>query len=270
LAPSPDPSSDAADPMLDPSGEGEGEGAATGNTERPDGAAAAPLPPPALPGPAPAQMAPQTSYPPRPIRWRLDFGVGFGSTLVSDLGYRAFSRRRHLPEITASTVFDFRLGQSRAFLGGGLAYQRLGRSDGRAYDLLDTDLTLHEPEVLGRVSVMIVEGLDAFARFGVGPSIVDLEFFGTTQGASQREVIPRVDAQGGLTLYLPKAWLARKQAARVAAGIELGLGYTWRGKIAVEPVLSQGDEPLRATTSPWGDLSMQGLSWRMGVFVRVM
>lgn len=218
----------------------------------------------------PATATPAPPPPPvvRPIRWRLDFGLGAGSTLVGDLGYRAFAPRRHLPEGSVTVMADFRLAESRLFLGGGLAYQRLGRTHS-VYDQIYTDLSIHEPEVLGRVSVRLVEGLDVYGRLGVGPSIVDLGL-NSQQNSSQRAIIPRVDGQGGLSLYLPRAWLRRKQAARLSAGLNLGLGYTWRGKFEVRPEVVTDDEPLRTTSTPLGDLSLHGVSFRIGVFLRVM
>jgi hypothetical protein len=191
--------------------------------------------------------------------------------VVGDPGLRAFTDGRHLREVGVSTVFDFRLASGRFFVGGGLAYQYVGR-EGDAYgSQLLTELDMHEPQVLGRASVMAIEGVDAFARVGVGPSIVDTSFHSQAyESASLRDVIPKVDARAGLSLYLPKAWLPRKQASRFTAGLELGLGYAWRGKLAVRPELQQDDEPLPATTSPWGELSLHGLSWGLGLFVRVM
>ncbi|MEM7160472.1 MAG: hypothetical protein AAF799_46980 [Myxococcota bacterium] len=222
----------------------------------------------AQPAPAaPPQPAPPP--PPRPIRWRLDLGIAGGGTLVGDQGYRAFSEGRVLIDGSFSALFDFRLAEGRVFLGGGVAHQILGR-EGDAYGAdVFTSIDMHEPEVRGRVSVMAIEGLDAFARVGVGPSIVDLSF-DSIESASQRAVIPRVEGHGGLSLYLPKAWLPRKQAGRITAGLQLGVGYTWRGAIDVRPTLSQGDDPLEATTSPLGELSLHGMSWRAGLFLRLM
>ncbi len=269
---------DGTEPPGDPPADLTGEDTSSGDDETPSSQTpedasdtsteAAPLPTPARPAPPPTKSAVTPPPPPRPIRWRLDFGVGVGATRISDRGFLAFSQRRLLPEVTTSVLFDFRLAQSRFFLGGGLAYQRLGRDGGNAYGL-GTELTMHEPEVLGRFSAMTIQGIDAFARVGVGPSVVRTDYY-SGQNADQRQVLPRVDGQAGLSLYLPKQWLARKQAGRVTAGIELGVGYTWRGTIEARPVLMQEEEPLQATTSPWGDLSMHGLSWRMGLFVRVM
>lgn len=227
------------------------------------------LPAPPSNPPATSIAAVKPSPPPRTIRWRLDFGVGVGGTMVSDRGFLAFAERQHLPAASASVLLDVRLAAGRVFLGGGLAYQRLGRSGGDAYGQLTSDLVMHEPELQGRLSVMTLEGLDVFARFGAGPSLVGLEFT-STGSASQRAVIPRVDGQAGLSLYLPRSWLARKRASRVTAGLDLGVGYTWRGTLAVKPDPSQSEQPLRATSSPFGDLSMRGLSWRVGLFVRVM
>lgn len=224
-------------------------------------AAAAPIPKPTPIPPPPA----------RPIRWRLDFGVSLGSTVVKDLGLRAFAERRNLLETGVSTLFDFRLAEGRFFVGGGVGYQHVGR-DGDAYGTqLGTGLQIHEPQVLGRASFMAVEGVDAFARVGVGPSFVRASFYSDGfESARQRDVLPRVDARAGLSLYLPKAWLPRKQASRVSAGLELGLGYEWRGKLEIHPALQQDSEPLRATTARWGELSLHGLCWGVGLFLRVM
>lgn len=219
---------------------------------------------------APPPVAAPTR-PPRPIRWRLDFGLGVGTTVARDPGVRAFSRGRSLPDTGASALFDFRLAEGRFFLGGGVSYQNVNRRGDANAAQITSKLGVHEPQVLGRVSFMVLEGLDAFARVGVGPSIVDMRVQSEAyETASQRAIIPRVDGRAGLSLYLPKKWLPSKQASRVTAGLDLGLGYTWRGKIEVRPTLEQDDEPLRATTSPWGTLSMHGLSFGMGLFLRVM
>lgn len=231
--------------------------------------------------PAPAESAPVTTPAPvvtptpapppepRPIRWRLDLGVGGGGTVVGDLGYRAFSDNRRLNAVAVESVFDFRLAEGRVFLGGGLSYQYASRNGSAHGSLLDDYVSLHEPEVLGRVSVMAVEGIDVYGLVGVGPSFASLETY-SLESALQDVVLPRVDGHAGLSLYLPKKWLPRKQASRITAGIQLGAGYTWRGKLEVQPSLVQGDDPLTATTSPWGDLSLHGFSWRAGLFVRLM
>lgn len=260
--PAPDEGGDAEAPTSNPFG---------GATAAEPTPAVDPTPPTltAAPTPTAPTIAPIPPPPPRPIRWRLDFGLNVGTSVIQDLGYRAFAERRNLPEYGASAVFDFRLAEGRFFLGGGLAYVR-SRRDGDAYgSQLYDSLDFHEPRVLGRLSFMALEGIDAFARVGVGPSIGQLSM-SSEQYTEQDVVLPRVDSQAGLSLYLPKKWLARKQASRVGAGLELSMGYTWRGKIDVQPELSQGDEPLRATTSPLGELSLHGLSWGLGLFVRVM
>lgn len=209
--------------------------------------------------------------PPRPIRWRFDIGPTVGGTVVGDRGLRAFGDGRHMPELGVSTVFDFRLAEGRFFVGGGVAYQHIERQGDAYGSQLVTLLDVHEPQVLGRASVMAVEGVDAFARVGVGPSFVHTTYRSDGyERAAQRDVLPRVDARAGLSLYLPKAWLPRKQAARFTAGLDLGLGYAWRGKLVARPELEQGTDVLRATTAAWGELSLHGLSWNLGLFVRVM
>lgn len=238
--------------------------------------------PPPTANPAPTPIAPIPPPPARPIRWRLDFGLGTGATVVGDLGYRAFADNRTLLHLDTSAIFDFRLAEGRFFLGGGVAYGFARRIDYAYGDDLSTYLGLHEPRVVGRASFMAIEGVDVFARAGVGPSFVDFDFessYGTYdydsndygyQVAYQRAVLPRVDGQAGLSLYLPKRWLPRKQASRVGAGLELSMGYTWRGNVEVRPPLDRTDDPLRVTAPNWGDLSLRGLSWGLGLFVRVM
>jgi hypothetical protein len=56
----------------------------------------------------------------------------------------------------------------------------------------------------------------------------------------------------------------------VTAGLDFALGYTWRGKLDYRPELVQSDDPLSATTSPLGALSLHGLSWGVNLFLRVM
>lgn len=244
-------------------------------------AVASPLdaPPPRVTATPPPTPIPPP--PPRPIRWRADVGLGLGSTVVlKDRGYLAFSNDRNLMAVDVSTVLDFRLAEGRFFVGGGVAYQ-LARSTFAAYDtaLYDT-VVIHEPRVLGRASFMLVEGADVFARAGVGPSIalLDLESndydFNDDSGGyhygTQRTVLPRVDGQAGLSLYLPKQWLRRKQAARLTAGVELSLGYTWRGTVDVRPELQREDDAIDTTAPRFGELSLHGLAWGLGLFVRVM
>ncbi|MCX4247445.1 hypothetical protein [Paraliomyxa miuraensis] len=275
--PGSEPATDAASapaPAPAPTPAGDEEPAASSNpfgdvTGAEPAPAPAPTSPPLSAAPTPPPAAPIPPPPPRPIRWRLDFGVGLGVSMIQDLGYRAFAERRNLPEYGTSVMFDFRLAEGRIFLGGGLAYARSQRTGDAYGSQLLHSLEFHEPRVLGRLSFMAIDGLDAFARVGVGPSIGQLSMT-SQQYAEQDVVIPRVDGQAGLSVYLPKKWLARKQASRVSAGLDLALGYTWRGKIDVQPTLSQGDEPLRATTSPLGALSLHGFSWGLGLFLRVM
>lgn len=236
------------------------------------GAPPGPTSPSATPvAPVPVPPAPAPPPPPRPIRWRLDLGVGAGTTVVGDPGLRAFTSGRNLPETGASAIFDFRLAGGRFFVGGGLAYQHVGRHGDALGSQLLTALELHEPQVVGRGSASLVEGLDAFARVGVGPSIARLGMQSSGyEPASLRHVLPKVDARAGLSLYLPKAWLPRKQAARVTGGLELGVGYAWRGGLEVRPTLVQDDDPLRATTASWGGLALRGVSLGVTLFVRVM
>lgn len=305
-APPPEPgtapvaASEAAEPedAAEPEGEGAPEDAPPDEAAPPSGgseAASEATEPPSVrdpfDAPAPTVVAPTppppTPIPPppaRPIRWRLDIAPGIGATIVKDLGFRALSWNRSLLDVDVSTIFDFRLAESRFFVGGGLAYA-FARRSGYAYDgALIPWLELHEPRVLGRAGFMVVEGVDVFARVGVGPSIVRLDFdssygdwedyenpsYGYHRGEQGLAVLPRLDGQAGLSLYLPKRWLPRKQASRVTAGLELGLGYVWRGKLAARPTLERGDDTIRVTPANWGELSLHGLAWSARLFVRVM
>ena len=270
-AEAPDSATPAGDPAATPS-----------EATPPEPAAGAPAavtspfqaPPPAAVTAPPLQPTPPP--PPRPIRWRLDIAPGAGATIVKDLGFRAFSGNRSLIHVDVSTVFDFRLGQGRFFVGGGVAYAFAGRTGWPFDGDVGPRLRLHEPRLLGRASFMAVEGVDVFARVGVGPSIARLDVdssygdFDYHRAEQRTAVLPRIDGEAGLSLYLPKRVLPPRQAARVTAGIELGLGYAWRGKLGFEPVLARGDDTIRVTSSDWGNLSLHGLTWAARLFIRVM
>jgi hypothetical protein len=282
-----------------PEGEGVPEDAPPGDDDAPPGEGSEAAPGAADPttlgnpfdAPAPTVVAPTPPPPPtpipppaRPIRWRLDIAPGIGATIVKDLGFRALAWNRTLLDVDASMLFDFRVANSRFFVGGGLAYA-FARRIGYAYEgALYPEVRLHEPRVLGRASFMTIEGVDVFARVGVGPSIVRLDFessygdwedyestnFGYHLGEQGLAVLPRLDGQAGLSLYLPKHLLPRRQASRITAGLELGLGYVWRGKLAAEPVLDTGEDSIRGTPANWGELSLHGLAWSARLFLRVM
>lgn len=263
--------------------------AASGHEE----AAAAPsgAPPPgeaATTGPAPAPTPAATTpvdgsdaapagrrqrlhtYPDRPIRWRLDLAVGGGSTFVRDTAFFAFTdARRHLPTLAASARVDVPLAGGRVFFGGGLGYRRSARGDVYGlYEIVSTDLVVHDAMVLARASVVTVEGVDVYAEAAAGPSIALLEV--ADGGADQRSRLGAFEALGGLALYLPKRWLPRRGSSRVSGGLDLGVGYAFRSKLKVRPELDVDDDAIPTRTTRFGDVSLRGLTWRAGVFVRFM
>jgi|GEM_PF-2340046 len=208
--------------------------------------------------------------PDRPLRWRLDFSLGVTSTLVGDTGYLAFSKERPLLGPDLGVRFDYRLGQ-RLFLGGGAYYSRFATERDPYDGLLSTELTVHEPTVRARASLMTVEGVDVFADLGGGPSIVlDRISSAQTSAKRRRNAAGAFSAMGGVSLYLPKQWLPGKQASRVTAGLETRFGYQFRSAVDMSTKASLDDEPLRTTTADYGDLGLRGFAWGVSLFIRVM
>jgi hypothetical protein len=209
--------------------------------------------------------------PPRPLRWRIDVALGLGGDAIFDPGYRAFDDGdRSLLGLDLRLRADGRLGGGRLFLGGGLAYQRLG-TDGSPYDgALDTELVVHEPLAFARLSVVAVEGIDFFGELAAGPTIAEIEIFGDPERAHQRAVTGTFTAQAGTLLYFPRPWLPRRGAARATAGLELALGYVLRGALDVEPTPQTEDDAIATESVGFGDVALRGIAWRLGVVVRFM
>jgi hypothetical protein len=207
--------------------------------------------------------------PDRPIRYRLDLQLDGGTHVVPHGSFDAFATESNLAGLGVGMRVDFRLAEGRLFLGGGLAYRRYGSSR-RAFDgLLDNELRVQEPLLFVRLSFMALEGLDVYVEPGGGPSIVDVEI-ASSRAARQRSVTGMFNALAGVALYLPKAWLPNKGASRFTAGVDLGLGYGWRGSIEVQPSPSTDDEPLSTSSVRFGDLALRGFIWRAGLFLRFM
>lgn len=216
--------------------------------------------------PGPARARERAKPPDRPIRWRFDLLGAFGTTRIGDVAWRAFDFDRGALHVSGTARADFRLGDGRVFLGGGLTYRRFA-GFGSAYGTLQTDAWVREPLAFLRASVVVVEGVDVVVQAGGGPSVVDLGFV-SGEFADQREVVGMIDALGGVALYLPKRWLPRRDASRMALGLELGAGYTWRGELDVRPTPSTDSEPIPTTGAPLGDLAIRGVAWRLGLFLR--
>jgi hypothetical protein len=271
--PAPSPDADAPPPTSEaaPPPETKAATAPAAEPAEPLQATSQPAPPAATPAPTAMELTGTApTYRDRPITWRLDFTVGFGGTQVADSGYFAFDKDQSMLGFDVGARFDYRIGQ-RLFLGAGLRYSRFA-TDRNPYDgLLSTELTVHEPTVHGRASVMTVEGVDVFADVGGGPAIVlDRVASATTAAERRRSITGAFSAAGGVALYLPKKWLHRKGASRVTGGLETSFGYQFRGAIDVSTDRDLGDDPLDSRTADFGDVAMRGFVWRVGFFVRVM
>lgn len=238
-------------------------------------------PPTTAPAPtaAPATTSPPTvvrkerTYKDIPVRWRLDLGAAGGTTFVPDRSFFAFTPgRRHLIGFTLDARVDFPIIDGRAFVGGGVSYRRFGRADGLYDGRLDTTLLVQDPLALGRFSFRFVEGIDAYAQVGGGPSIVDITASNSSvdRNASQRKVTGAFEAVGGLAVYLPKKWLPRRGSSRVTAGLDAAIGYGFRGRVDVSPNLDTADDAIATTSTSLGDVALRGLVWRAGLFVRFM
>ncbi|MCA9693161.1 MAG: hypothetical protein KC636_26430 [Myxococcales bacterium] len=230
----------------------------------------APQPQPA-PQPSPASP-PRREYPDRPIRYRVDLQLQAGGTLLLGGSFAAFGYDRHALMIGPAIRADVPLGSGKVFLGGGAGYRFFG-SRGAIHQILDTDLNVHEPFALARLSVVAVEGVDVTVQLAGGPSLLDL-----TTSLNRRTRTLLVAGMGeatlGVSMYLPKKWLPRRGSARATAGFTFEAGYALRSPVNVEPKLDldadELDELLPTTTSSFGSLLLHGPVYRFGVFVRFL
>lgn len=228
-----------------------------------------------VPAPAPTverERRPKRTWPDRPIRYRIEGAMMGGTDVPLHPSYLAFDDDRKLPGFDAALRLDYRVGEGRVFLGGGLFYRRHATA-GALYDVTDFDeMVLHEPGLALRLAVMTVEGIDVYAELAGAPTILDIsgDYDGTAGRARQRKVTGMGSGMGGLMLYLPKRWLPRKGSSRVTLGIDAGFGYAFRGNVAVQPTPDVDDDAIDTQTAPLGDVVTRGLTWRLGLFLRVM
>lgn len=195
-----------------------------------------------------------------------------GTNVVFHPSYLGFDDDRQLPGFDAAVRLDYRAGDGRMFLGGGVFYRRFA-SGGNVFDAVDYDaIAVHEPGLALRLAFMAVEGIDAYVELAGAPTIMDISmnYDGTASGATQRKVTGMGSGMGGVLLYLPKRWLPRKGSSRVTLGIDAGIGYAFRGNVAVQPTPQVADDAIDTRTAPLGDVVTRGLTWRMGLFLRVM
>lgn len=218
------------------------------------------------PTPIPVPPPPPPARPDRPIRWRVDIVGDLGNALLRDRAWRAFDDNRHVLLPGLSVRADTRIGGGRLFLGGGASYRSFSGYNS-LYGTTWTGAQAREPLLFARLSAVMIEGVDLFVQAGGGVSIVDINV-DSTQSAAQRAVAGVVDGQGGAALYLPKRWLRRRGASRVTGGLEFAAGYSWRSAIDVRPQISTDEDPIPTTGASLGDLSLRGVQWRVGLFLR--
>jgi hypothetical protein len=229
----------------------------------------------APPAPAPEVTTTRTrgvrrEWPERPIRWRLDGALASANGILLHPSYLGFDDDRRLAGLDATVRLDYRAGDGRIFLGGGLTYRRASTSFG-LYDGPSTSILVHEPGVVLRGSWSARDGIDPYVEVAGGPTIAAMTVYYAPGDARQTGVTGFGSAVAGTTFYLPKRWLPRRGSSRVSAGFDLGLGYAFRGDLAVQPQPDlDPDEYIDTTAAPLGTLVTRGLTWRIGLFVRFM
>ena len=227
---------------------------------------------PSSPTPATADPMVQRQarvYPRRPIRYRLGAFVGGGTSLFRDPAYRAFSDGRTGANTELGARADFRLGETRGFLGMGATFRRLVSSGDMYNGLITTTLRIEEPVFFVRASVALADGVDVYLEPGAGPSVINIRMQSTELGR-QKIVRAMINGLGGVTVYLPKRWLPRRGSSRVTAGVDLGFGYTWRSTLRAALVPDTDDEPIDTEGVDLGHMSLRGFTWRLSAFIRFM
>jgi hypothetical protein len=209
--------------------------------------------------------------PPRELTWRLDVHAGAGFQTVFHPSYQAFDDvDRRLTMVRLAAAADRSFGP-RIFVGGGVAYAQGSTSSTSFLGSARTSLRVDEPIFFGRLSILPVEGIDLFANLGVGPSVFDIEFNESSAAlgfAAQKSVTFVAEGLAGLMAYLPQKWLPRGGSSHVTGGIDLHLGYAFRGPVTVSPSPELDEDPIPTTASSFGRLQARGLSWNLGLFVR--
>jgi hypothetical protein len=210
-------------------------------------------------------------YPDIPIRWRLEAMASGTQNVLFHPSYSGFSDDRKLGGFDGGIRLDYRAGEGRVFLGGGVSYRYFG-SERYLYQTSFPDVEIHEPGLALRLAIQAVEGVDIYAEVSGGPSIVDTGIDYDGGKATDRKVTGMGTGLGGLMLYLPKKWLPRKGSSRMTLGIDFGLGYAFRGGVKVEPTpdVTEDDDLIETNAAPLGTLQTRGMAWRLGLFLRVM
>ena len=205
----------------------------------------------------------------RDIRYRIEAIADVGTQTIFQSAYRAFDNEdRSMFVFAVGGRADFALARGRVFVGGGAVY-RQGTSSGDLGGFADSEVLIREPLLFVRCSLRLIEGLDVYVEPGAGPSIVDLRLESNVS-SNQRNVVGMFNGVGGVTAYLPRAWLPRRNASHVTAGLDLGIGYLYRAPIEVVPEIDREDGDIDLAAAEFGELPLSGLVWRGGLFVRFM
>lgn len=211
------------------------------------------------------------SDPPRParaIRWRLDPFLDLGAMRVADPGYRAFHFGPNLFQLGAGIRVDARV-RGPVFLGAGVRYG-LARTSGGPYEsALETQMVIHEPRALVRMSIVLLEGLDVIAQLDGGPAFARAAF-SDGRNASAKKLLGAFDAKAGMSVYVPRTWLRARGAARITAGLDLLLGYGMRTQFDMRPRPDTASDDITLSGTRFGDVATRGVVFSIGVFVRVM
>ncbi|MCP4679430.1 MAG: hypothetical protein GY854_28865 [Deltaproteobacteria bacterium] len=201
---------------------------------------------------------------------RLELGFALTPTVMQDVGYEAFS---------SSDLRALRLGidirSEVASLGGfkiiPLIGYRAAFDSGSPYNVIDTDLALHDLYGGLRVRKGITSWFGAFLEFSGGILFADLggaqseedafEYgdLGARQSYDDLKYTWSAAGLAGLEFQLPKSWLRSRGVKWVGFGAELAGGYVRRGDIEFEPSIeSGGDNAMDAETRPWGQVNLSG------------
>lgn len=216
------------------------------------------------------KASPRWSPPSRPIRWRLDPFLELGTLTIVDRGYRALDDGRSPLQLGIGLRLDGRVGRGPLFLGGGLQYgHQAGEAD--PYDgALSTGVRANTAIASLRASVVLVEGIDVVAALEGGPQFVRARVDSNDRDTTSKRVLGTFAAKAGVSLYLPKAWLRPRGAARVTGGVTLMMGYGAGTKLRLRPRPDVADDAISTQGTSLGDVRMHGFVWSMGLFVRFM
>lgn len=229
------------------------------------------------PGPSQADLEarraaappPRSPWPEIPIRWRLELMVAGGTSSARHETYTFFDdENTRMPNSVIEVRADAKLA-GPFFLGGGAAYRYGETENSSLFGAARTTLKLHEPRGFMRFSYAPVEGVDAYLQLAGGVSIADytIDF---DSYSDERTYAFVGDALAGTMLALPKRWLPRRGSSRVTGGIDLGMGYTYRTPLTIEPTVELDDDPISTQFSEFGKVQVRGFTWRLGLFVRFM